>query len=57
MRIIDRVLANAGFEGTDSVVHSGTRGDAARYLVDKFQSGTRTEEELSAALAARAVVS
>lgn len=53
LQMLERILKQAGFRGTEATVDPDKMGQAARFLIDIFQSGTNSEDELSAALEAR----
>lgn len=50
-KMLNRVLANAGFEGIETEVIPGSTGCAARFLIDLFQTGIDSEKDLVKALA------
>jgi hypothetical protein len=53
LTMLDTILINAGFRGTEAEVDAESTGDAARFLTSLFQSGVTTEPELTAALNTR----
>ena len=48
--MLEGVLRKAGFHGTEATVDPDALSDAARFLVDLFQSGNDSEADLVAAL-------
>lgn len=55
-KMLNRVLANAGFKGVETEVIPGSTGHAARFLIDLFQTGIDSEKDLVKALARHAAV-
>jgi hypothetical protein len=53
LQMLERILKQAGFRGTEATVDPDKMGQAARFLIDLFQDGTNSEDELSAALEKR----
>jgi len=51
--MLEGVLQKAGFRGTDAMVDPESLSDAARFLIDLFQTGNDSETELVAALKRR----
>jgi len=52
-KMLNRVLANAGFKGVETEIIPGRTGDAARFVIDLFQTGIDSEKDLVTALAKR----
>jgi hypothetical protein len=52
-QIVNRVLLNAGHQGTASPPHLDARGDAARFLLEQYSGGVNTEAGLTTALQLR----
>jgi hypothetical protein len=48
--MLNGILTSAGFRGTEAEVDAHSLSDAARFLVDLFQSGVKEEHDLIIAL-------
>ena len=53
LMMLNSVLAAAGYRGTEAEVDPEALSDAARFLVNVFQSGVTSEDELVTALNSR----
>lgn len=53
LTMLNGVLAAAGYRGTEAEVDPDALSDAARFLVNVFQSGVTSEEQLVTALNSR----
>ena len=52
-QMINHVLVRAGYRGTAAEVDNSATSEAARFLLEQFQQGLRSEDDLAAALESR----